>query len=146
MGVLIVTVIALWLYRVNSVIACITFTSGPPLRTLRFATFDMGRRLALTSLLALLPADSQMLVALMLGFVGIIGTQKIKPHWSPLADSLQYACNWLIFGCMVSMMLMLRSPAHTTRAQVGSRIASVETRRTSEGAHRMCARLCHASP
>ena len=66
----------------------------------------MGRRLALTSLLVLLPPDSQMLVALLLGFVGIIGTQKIMPHWSPLADSLQYACSWLIFGCMVSMMLM----------------------------------------
>ena len=67
---------------------------------LRFASFDMLRRLSLTSLLLLFNSSLvQIQVALLLSFLGIVVTQEAAPHWTPVADSVQYgACGGRVRG------------------------------------------------
>ena len=77
----------------------------------RFATFDMLRRLALTSFLLLF--DKRLLqieVALLLGMLDIIVTQHASPHWDEVADHVQYGCGWIVLGCMISLVLMSYDP------------------------------------
>ena len=55
----------------------------------------MVRRLALTSFLLLFVSSLvQIEVALLIAVAGIVGTQKIAPHWSRSADRVQYGCGW----------------------------------------------------
>ena len=58
---------------------------------LRFASFDMLRRLSLTSLLLLFDSSLvQIQVAFLLSWAGIVVTQEAAPHWTPVADRGQY--------------------------------------------------------
>ena len=51
----------------------------------------MLRRLSLTSLLLLFNSSLvQIQVALLLSFAGIALTQEVAPHWTPVADRVQY--------------------------------------------------------
>ena len=55
----------------------------------------MVRRLALTSFLLLFVSSLvQIEVALLIGVAGVVGTQKVAPHWSRSADRVQYGCGW----------------------------------------------------
>ena len=55
----------------------------------------MLQRLALTSLLLLFEESLvQINVAILIAMSGIVGTQHVAPHWTTVADRVQYGCGW----------------------------------------------------